>query len=124
MTEHVFMQTEDVLITNARAVIQDQTFALANITSVRAEEYSPNAGVGCMSMLLGLFALLGAIMEPTVFVITGLVFLGAGIWLWSVKHYRVVLATAGSEQRVYECTSSEMINRIVRAVSNAIVHRG
>jgi hypothetical protein len=46
MDERTFFQCEDIAVTNSRFVVGAQTFALSNITSVKATEQPPNRLLG------------------------------------------------------------------------------
>ncbi len=123
--EKTFFQEGNVLITNSRAVFGGQTFALANITSVRAVEVpQDNTALGCLAVI-GFLMLLCISLSTSVGAI-GLVLLALALIAMFTKHknYRVVLATAGAEIKAFDSTDLSFIQRIVEAISQAIVHRG
>lgn len=59
MEEKVFFEYEDVKVTNARFINGHETYAMGNVTSVKAFEQKPNRIPGIIGVLIG-FAIAGS----------------------------------------------------------------
>ncbi len=120
MDEKTFFEYEDVRVTNSRFMVGSQTFALGNITSVKASEQSPNRlwPVG--------FAVVGVICLIAQAVPAGIFFLAVGgIWWFLQKsNFHVLLTTAGGETTALTSKQREYIQKVVQALNDAIVARG
>lgn len=144
MAETTFYSAPGVLVTSTRFVVFSQTYAMANVTSVRSAVSSPHTGSGWMLVLLVMPVLL--LMSLVAVVVTmqsddsGSVLIGLmgggtcalvgaglgafGIWLITIRDYHVVLATAGGETTALMSRSLPYVQGIVHGVTEAIVHRG
>jgi hypothetical protein len=117
--ETIFFQHEGVRITNTRFIVDGQTFAMNNITSVKPLEKKPNRIWPVLLIVLGVLpALNGAY--------GGLwLSLGGGIWFALQKTmYHVMLHTSGGETSALKTYQREYLDKVVTALNNAIVHRG
>lgn len=123
MTETVFFDENNVKVTNARFIANNQTYAMSGVTSVRStmapaevKGYLIGIGIG----LIMLFALEGAAK------LFGVVVAGVAIWLMiSAKStHWVTLVTSAAESRALESKDELFINRVVEALNDAIIHRG
>jgi hypothetical protein len=149
--ETTFYQSDNILITNTRAVLRNDTYAMANITSVRARVKPPNRVIGivvsavgglmttcCGCSALGVIPMLaeggdefigtglaggGAILAGAIF---GLLVLAGGIALiiMAKPTYVVVIGTAGREVDAIPSRDQDYIATIVSAMNEAIIHRG
>jgi hypothetical protein len=149
--EAVFHQDEEVLITNTRAVLRQDTYSMANITSVRARVKPANplpgiviAAVGllptacCGCSTLGILPMVGsgeledigaglmtggASLAGAIF---GLLIVAGGVALAvaAKPSHIVVIGTAGGEKDALSSKDSDYVTRVVRALNEAIVHRG
>jgi Family of unknown function (DUF6232) len=54
MSEQTFFQHEDVLVTNTRFVSGSNTYAMSNVTSVKAFEEKPKRIWGFVALIIGL----------------------------------------------------------------------
>jgi hypothetical protein len=119
MDERTFFEYEDVKVTNARFVSGSQTYAMSNVTSVKAFEQKPNRFWGIVALLVGL------VMTPSTAGV-GLIIVAAAIfYLYQQKTvYHVMLATAGGETSALKTYQREYLNKVVSALNEAIVHRG
>jgi len=149
--ETTFYQSDNILITNTRAVLRDDTYAMANITSVRARVKPPNRTMGlvvsamgglmttcCGCSALGVIPMFaeggneflgtglaggGAILAGAIF---GLLVLAGGIALIvnAKPTHVVVIGTAGGEVDALGSIDQDYIDTIVSAMNEAIIHRG
>lgn len=119
MEEKTFFEYDGVKVTNARFVVDHQTFAMSNITSVSTAQEHPSRVWPILFILAGLVTCATAL--PV-----GLILIGGGaIWLWVQKSkYHVMLKTAGGEAKALTSHQKEYIGKVVSALNNAIVHRG
>ncbi|MFD1840221.1 DUF6232 family protein [Paracidovorax cattleyae] len=58
MNEKTFFEYDGVKVTNARFIVDGQTFAMSNVTSVKPIAVPPNRLWGCVLLLLGLAGLI------------------------------------------------------------------
>jgi len=149
--ETTFYQSDNILITNTRAVLRNDTYAMANITSVKARVKPPNRVIGivvsvvgglmttcCGCSALGVIPMLteggdefigtglaggGAILAGAIF---GLLVLAGGIALiiMAKPTYVVAIGTAGGEVDALGSRDQDYVATIVSAMNEAIIHRG
>jgi uncharacterized membrane protein len=119
MAEQTFFEYEDVKVTNARFISGSQTYAMSNVTSVKAFEQKPKRFWGIVLMIIGPSV---AINAPVV----GLVIaVGAAVFLFMQKTvYHVMLSTSGGETSALKTHQQEYLQKVVSALNEAIVHRG
>lgn len=124
----LFQDGAIVTITTARAIMMGTTYAMANITSVRAFEEKPTPG---LRALIGLAFFMGgalATMSGGGAFGWGLMLIGAGLGVWwyltkKSKHW-VRIGTAGAENNAVCSHDRQWTNRVVTAVNDAIIARG
>lgn len=119
MDEKTFFEYEDVKVTNARFISGSQTYAMSNVTSVKAFEQKPKRFSGVLVLIISLAV---AINTPAV----GLVIAAAAaLYLYMQKTmYHVMLATSGGETSALKTYQQEYLDKVVSALNQAIVHRG
>jgi hypothetical protein len=119
MDEKTFFEYDDVKVTNARFISGSHTYAMSNVTSVKAFEEKPSRMWGIVALLIGLVI---ALNNATV----GLVIAAAAaFYLYRQKTvYHVMLATAGGETSALKTYQREYLSKVVSALNEAIVHRG
>jgi len=119
MDEKTFFEYEDVKVTNARFISGSQTYAMSNVTSVKAFEQKPNRLAGIVVLVIGVSI---AINTPAV---GSLIAAAAAIYLYLQKTvYHVMLATSGGETSALKTHQREYLQKVVAALNEAIVHRG
>ena len=119
MAEQTFFEYEDVKVTNARFISGSQTYAMSNVTSVKAFEQKPKRLWGILLLVIGLLV---AINAPVVGIVIAA---GAAIYLFMQKTvYHVMLATSGGETSALKTYQQEYLQKVVSALNEAIVHRG
>jgi hypothetical protein len=129
----VFLSEGGILVTKTRFAVGAQTFALANISSVRGVENPPGRGLPILVLLFGTIFFLGAIpsfAEEVLFALAplaiGLLLMGLAIY-WMLKQkptFSVVLTAAGGEVTAYTSRDGAFILRVIQAITDAIVARG
>lgn len=131
--EHVFLNEGNVFVSNSRAVIAGTTYSLANITSVRKGRTPPKRG--CAILLVAGAAILAVISLSLLSEDMGsglvVLFFGVGlgalgvVWFRSLKPtFHVLTASASGETQALSSTDENLIDRVVHALSEAIVYRG
>lgn len=118
--ERTFLQGENVLVTNARLVIEGHTFAMANLTSVRAVHQKQRWFWGVVWLF---FAAIAVVVKAW----PGAIALGVlcvGYLLLRRGRYNLVVTTSSSEQKAMSAYQRGPIDRVVDAVNQAIVARG
>lgn len=119
MEEKTFFEYEGVKVTNARFVVDHQTFAMSNITSVSTAQEHPSRVWPILFIIAGLVLCLTV---PVLGVF--LICIGA-LWMWQQKSkYHVMLKTSGGEAKALTSHQKDYISKVVAALNNAIVHRG
>ena len=119
--ETVFISTGDVLISNSRAVFGQQTFALANITSVGYEVETLAANDNGRGCLLGCgLVLLLAYGLGIILIIIALTINSTPKKIF----HKVMLHTAGGELTAYKSEDRMLVDQIIQAINNAIIARG
>lgn len=119
MQEVTFFTQGGVRVTNTRFVVDGQTFAMNNITSVKRGTTSPKRALPALLTLVGVWALAMRHTEGIALAVAGIAWLAVQRPL-----YHVTLHTAGGETNALTSKAKDYVDSIVTAVSNAIVHRG
>jgi hypothetical protein len=132
--EQIFLNENNVFVSNTRVILHGTTYATANITSVAKRRTPANTGCAVILIVFGVMAVLVAL---TGFagdnpggafgglVISGAI-LAAGIfWLRSLKPtYHVYLASASAERHGLSSQDQALVDRVTNAISDAITYRG
>jgi hypothetical protein len=142
--EHVILSLPGVHITPVRAVIGDQLFAVANITSVTVVKQNPSTTipitVALFGLIIGFCGIVGFLpmLEPGAranaqtalqsmsCTIAGAVLLMIGWYAHRTgkSKYVLVLRAGGGEAQVYSSADKAIIEAITRALNDAIMARG
>lgn len=119
MEEKTFFEYDDVKVTNTRFITGSQTYAMSNVTSVKAFEQRPNRIWGVAALLIGLLI---TSESPPVGI---LLMAAAAFYLYKQKTlYHVMLATSGGETSALKTYQSRYLMKVVSALNEAIVYRG
>lgn len=119
MDEKTFFEYEDVKVTNARFISGSQTYAMSNVTSVKAFEQKPKRLGGIVVLVIGVVV---AINTPAVGIVIAA---AAAIYLYLQKTlFHVMLSTSGGETSALKTHQPEYLQKVVTALNEAIVHRG
>lgn len=119
MEEKTFFEYGDVKVTNARFITGAQTFAMSNVTSVKAHTVKPNRLIWILLVLIGLGV---SSQNPAAGI--GMVVVGMAVMYFQKTTYHVMLSTSGGETSALKTYQLDYITQIVAALNNAIVHRG
>lgn len=127
--ETVYLNTSDVLITHSRAVIQNKTYAMSNITSVAMLTKPPNKeahflllATGAIILVIGLSGGNGSILCTGIgalFVLLGILML-----ISARTQYIVRIGSASGESNALTSIRQETVQHIVDAMNEAIIRRG
>lgn len=119
MSETIFFENEGVRVTNSRFIVDGQTFAMNNITSVKPLEQKPSRILPILLLVLGALPAVNGVFG-------GLVLSAIGVaWLAMQKTvYHVMLHTSGGETSALKTYQKDYLQKVVTALNNAIVHRG
>lgn len=133
MEEKIFYELDGIKVTNSRFVVDQATYPISNISSVKTSFRKPSKVFRTFAVILiifGIFCLFAAITGPQGAqmgsIIFGLLCLAFGISRFkkAKAEHMVVLATSGGEMQAYRTHKQEVIIAIVDALNDAIVHRG
>lgn len=120
MDEKTFFEYEDVKVTNARFMSGSQTFAMSNVTSVKALTEKPNRLIPIMICIVGI-----AIAKNGSLEVGGALAAMSAAYLFLRKTtYHVMLNTSGGETSALKTHQLDYITKVVNALNEAIVHRG
>lgn len=133
--ETVILEEPNIKITNLRAIIENKTYPIANITSVGTAQESPKVLVPLVLIFGGVMALMVSI--PTLLnnrtwdnqysaLTLGFIAITIGvITLRSAKTTHILqLATAAGEVKAYTSTDPNRIQKISEALNTAIIQKG
>ena len=120
--ERTFFQHEDVSVTNSRFMVGSQTFAMSNITSVKASRQVPKRLWPTLLVVIGVLLAIAESANVGIGIVIG----GVGVaWLLVQKTmYHVMLTTAGGETSALSSKQRVYIEKVVQALNEAIVARG
>ncbi len=119
MEEKTFFEYEGVKVTNTRFVTDGQTFAMSNVTSVKAFEQPPKWFGGILILVIGV--IISSQSLPIGIVIIAL----AAFYMYKQKTiFHVMLTTSGGESSALKTHQREYLNKVVSALNEAIVYRG
>lgn len=122
--EQEFFNEDGVVVTNSRFMVGGQTYAMRNITSVKAVKHDPSFGrplfVGGAGILTAFSGFSNG--APTVGAIGLLLFVIALVIIFRSKPtYAVVLTTSGGEVRAVENPRKAFVMSIVSALNDSII---
>ncbi|MDQ2821298.1 MAG: DUF6232 family protein [Pseudomonadota bacterium] len=119
MSETIVFEENNVKVTNARFVVNDQTYAMNGVTSVKRFEKKP-------PRIVPIVIAVGSLVAMSASVIVGLIILAAAIGIWKIQkaQYSVVLSTSSGEAQALTSPDRPYIERVIAALNNAIITRG
>lgn len=131
ISEIILLKKGNIKITNLRAIIGTKAYAMSNIDSVRVQVNEPKLFLPVFFMVLvavclGLIAL-ADLQEFSSFLRTGLYISIAAFLLFLLSQktkYSVRVRSSVSELDILEANDRDHIERIVRAMNEAIILRG
>lgn len=121
MAEEVLFELGAVKITPARVVSGGTTYAVANITSVKAATDTACRIHGTVIALVGLTL---ALTRSTEAIVLGAVVIVAGV-LYAIfgKYTEVVLTTGAAEQKAFRARDEKVALEVASAINLAIMKR-
>ncbi len=131
--EKVFYDQDGIWVSSTRFMVNDQTFALSQITSVRVDRSPPKTGCATVFVAAGITIIIIGFLLAAGDVVTGLgtVVLGGFSWLIGYLlrraargEYAVLVRTASGEEKVLIRRDEETPASVVAAINQAIVSRG
>jgi len=124
MPEQVFLNEGGVQVTNARFIAKGRTFAINGITSVTLYKKGPSLLGPILILFFAVAVFLHAPDNPKAG-IASLVMIVIVIIYWIFDNtYAVRLMTASGESDAFSSRKRDQIQRIVRALNEAIIARG
>ncbi len=124
MDEKVFLNNQGVSVSNSRFIVDGQTYAMNNVTSVKTDVSQPSRAANILFIVLGVLVLLGG--GGGASIVVGLLMVVASVYFWTKnkpKHL-VVLNTSSGETQALESQDEAFIERVVSALNESIVSRG
>ena len=123
MSEQVFFEQGNVKVTNARFVVNSQTYAMNGVTSVKSNVVPPSRTGAMIAIGLGLLMLLAAEGASK---IIGLALVAGGAWFLSQQKatHSVYLSSASGEVQALSETDEGFIKNVIQALNEALIHRG
>jgi hypothetical protein len=116
MEEQVFFDNNGVRVTNARFVVDENTYSIRNITSTAAFSQPQKWLAAVVLGLVGLVALANSVMVALIFFAIAALFFYVG----RPVHY-VRLHTSGGEVKAVKSNDIEYVKQVVSALNDAIV---
>ena len=116
MEEQTFFENNGVKVTNARFIVDANTYSIRNITSTAAWSQSQKWIFGVLLILIGLVFLI----QATVIGIFFLAAAGLVLYLGRPVHY-VRLHTSGGEVKAVKSYDLEYVKQVVQALNEAII---
>ena len=126
MAEPTLFSEGPVQVTRRRLVVDDQAYALGDITAVQIGT-RPMAWLARLCLVAGAIALLGAQLSSNLtWWVAALVLLGiAGYGWWRSRHtYILVLGTPAGNKNAMVSTNRQLIDRVAQAIDGVLVARG
>lgn len=122
MAEQTFLEENGVQVTNARFVTPGQTYAMSGVTAVKSIQKNPSRVGPIVLIVIGVLMLFGG----QDVLMGALVFLAAGIIWWISKkpEYIVLLSSASGETQALNSKDKAFIDKVVKALNEAIIARG
>jgi hypothetical protein len=123
MSEQIFFNQGNVKVTNARFIVNSQTYAMSGVTSVKTGFAPPNRNGAFGAIIVGVLIALGGDGATKLF---GVLMAAAGIWyLTQLKNtHSVYLSSASGEVQALSDTDETYIGNVVEALNEALIHRG
>ena len=124
--ERTFFQQGDTLVTNTRFVKGNGMWTMSGVTSVSVGTDVPSKKGSIALIVIGGVILLAGLQGSVTAVVFGLGVAALGIW-WLVRlknSYYILLMNAATSTKAISDTNRGYIDTIVKALTEAIVHRG
>ena len=121
--ETEFFNSGNTVVTNARFIVDGQTYAMNGVTSVKQGIKPADKKTGIWLVVIGIILFLVASGGAK---LIGLVLLGVGAWLiYKAKPIAsVILQSSSGEVQALSSENLSFISNVVSALNQAIIHRG
>jgi hypothetical protein len=123
MEEKIFFDEDGVTVTNTRFIVHTQTYAMGLITSVKFYEKKPLRRGPILLIIISVIAMLSNNKDA----ITGGIIVGVLALLWLIlqkTEFQVRVRSASGESRILRRKDTNWISQVVKALNEAIIHRG
>lgn len=123
MEEKIFFNQGNVSVSNSRFIVDGQTYAMNNVTSVKSGVIEPNRTGPIILGIIGLLMLFGS---SGGWLIAGLVLLGLAVLAWkgNKRQFTVLLNSSSGENKALVSTDESYIKTVINSLNDAIVSRG
>ena len=124
MAEQIFFENKEVKITSARAIFNNQTHTLSGITSVSGVKMNTAAAkivyVLCLLLVISMFGT-----GDWAYLYIPLI-IAALVWITNkfLVKYVIVFSSSSGKVNAFHSRNKQFIAEIVKAINDAIVHRG
>lgn len=122
MDEKIFFNQVNVSVSNSRFIVNGQTYAMSNVTSVKSGVTEPQRGGSILLIIIGLLCLFGSGWVFGLGCI--LIVLGIAAWLGEKTKYSVILNTSAGENQALVSEEKTYIESVIAALNDVIVSRG
>lgn len=121
--ETEFFNSGHTVVTNARFIVDGQTYAMNGVTSVKQGIKPADKKTGIWLVVIGIILFLVASGGAK---LIGLVLLSVGAWLiYKAKPIAsVILQSSSGEVQALSSENLSFISNVVSALNQAIIHRG
>lgn len=139
-SEQTYFNENNIVVTNARFITREQTFAMGQVSAVRAAadpwfrmNWVMTGGVGLGVFGLGAMLLLSVLTSdvpgqstgcPLFTLACGAVLLALGVYFYFQRYYAIVVATSGGNISALKSKDPKFILRVVAALNEALIARG
>jgi hypothetical protein len=132
MDEKTFYESDNVKVTNARFIVNNQTYALSSVNSVKVCEVDVTSSPAAPALLVvgGIVWMLFLIISNggLIYYIQPIALIAGGFYLAiNIKkklEYIVVLTTSSGENAALRSNKKQEITLVEKALNDAIVYRG
>jgi len=122
MSEETLLDEGTIQVTTARLISSKQTYALANITSVRMDA-GGSLGWAIGTLVFATIILIASKADPAgIVAFVVLAAWGGGLLLRALKR-RIVINTSGKDQVAYTTGDRQHAERVLKALNEAISRR-
>ena len=123
MEEKVFFDQAGVKVTNARFIVNSQTYAMNGVTSVKSHVTPPDRKGPLIALAIGIIILLAADGAGKLLGL-GIAALGAWMLFQQKDTHAVFLSSASGEVKALANQDGDYIGGVVGALNQALVYRG
>jgi predicted small integral membrane protein len=127
MTEQVFFAEGNVQVSRSRIVIDNQTYPISGVTSVRTETLAVDRQQSFICIFAGIVIPFGLWeFVGIIALLLGIAVLVVGVWLWqqAKPKYQLFVGTAGGDRLALSSHDESFVQRVAGAINNALIARG